>query len=92
MIVRLGGLRQLRSDIEFLIMIELQACCVSGLQVLHEQILHVKHIVGLHTHDAALALPLHLQLARTALAVFCDQHVVAHLEFGERICVTSLCF
>jgi hypothetical protein len=44
---------------------------VRGLQLLREQIeLQDTHIVGLHTRDAARALPGHLQLGRTALAVF----------------------
>jgi hypothetical protein len=69
-----------RSDVEFLILIESQACCLQGLQLLRESILHDEHGVGLHTRDAAQALPLHLQLGRNALAVFRDQNVVAHLE------------
>jgi hypothetical protein len=51
--VILGGLGQLRCDVEFLILVESQTCCVRGLQLLREQILHHKHIVGLHTRDAA---------------------------------------
>jgi hypothetical protein len=80
MVVMLGDLSKLRSDVEFLILIELQACCVRGLQLLREQILHDKHRVGLRTRDAARALPLHLQFGRTALAVVRDKHVVSHLK------------
>jgi hypothetical protein len=78
-VVVLDGLGQLRCDDEFLILVESQACCMSGLQLLREQILHDKHIVGLHSRDAARALPLHLKLGRTAIAVLRDTHVVAHL-------------
>jgi hypothetical protein len=38
MVVVLGGLGQLRSDIEFLVLIESQARCVCGLELLREQI------------------------------------------------------
>jgi hypothetical protein len=81
MVVELGGLGQLRSNFEFLILRESEARCMCGIKLLREQILHDKHIVGLHTRDAARAIPIHLQLGRTALAVFRDKHEVAHLEF-----------
>jgi hypothetical protein len=84
MVVMLGGPGQLRCDVEFLILIESQACCVRGFQPLCEQILHDKHTVGLHTRDAARALTLHLQLGRTALAMFRDKYVVARLEGWRR--------
>jgi hypothetical protein len=67
MIVVRGGLGQFRRDVEFLILIESQACCVRGLELLSEQILHNEHVAGLHTHDAARALPLNLQLGHTDL-------------------------
>jgi hypothetical protein len=53
---------------------------VRRLELPLEQILHDEHVVGLHIHDATRALPLHLQLGRTALVVFRDQHVVSHLK------------
>jgi hypothetical protein len=37
-------------------------------------------VVGLHTRDAARALPLHLQILRSALAVFLDKHVASNLK------------
>jgi hypothetical protein len=80
MVVMHGGLSQLRSDLEFLILVESQVYCVRGLKLLREKILHDKHMVRLHTRDAARALPIHVQLGRTALAVFRDKHVVAHME------------
>jgi hypothetical protein len=36
MVVVLGGLGQLRSNIEFLVLIEPQACCVRGLELFRE--------------------------------------------------------
>jgi hypothetical protein len=36
MVAVLGGLGQLRSDIEFLVVIESQACCVRGLELFRE--------------------------------------------------------
>jgi hypothetical protein len=84
MVVVLGGLGKLRSDIEFLILIESQACCVLGLQFLREQILHHIHIDGFYTHDAARALPLHLQLTRTTLPFFCDRNEVSNLKVWRR--------
>jgi hypothetical protein len=38
MVVMLGDLGQIRSDIEFLVVIESQACCMCGLELLREQI------------------------------------------------------
>jgi hypothetical protein len=58
-VVVLGGLGQLRCDVEFLILIESQARYMLGLKVLREQIIYDKHVVRLHTRDAAWALPLH---------------------------------
>jgi hypothetical protein len=78
MVVVLGGLGQLRSDIEFPVLIESQASCRRGLQLLREQILYDEHVVGLHTRDAARALPLDLKLRRTALAVLRYKHVDSH--------------
>jgi hypothetical protein len=80
MVVVLGGLGQLRSDIGFLVLIESQVCCVCGFQQLREQILHDEHEVEIHTRDAARALSLNLQLGQTALEVFHEKHVVFHLE------------
>jgi hypothetical protein len=80
MVVMLGGLGQLRCDVEFLVLIESQACCVGDLQLPREQILHDKHIVGLQSRDAARALPLHMQHGQTTLAVFRDKYIVSHLE------------
>jgi hypothetical protein len=57
MVVMLRGLGQLRCDVEFLIMIESQAWFVRDLQLLREKKLYGKHLVGLHTRDAARALP-----------------------------------
>jgi hypothetical protein len=37
MVVVLGGLGQLRSDIEFLVVIESKACCMCSLELLREQ-------------------------------------------------------
>jgi hypothetical protein len=76
----LGGLGQLRCEVEFLILIESQACWVRSLQLPREHILHNIYIVGLHTRDAARALPLLLKLGRTSHAVFRDKHVVSHLK------------
>jgi hypothetical protein len=76
----LGGLGQLRSDVEFLTLKICQARCVPGLELHREQILHYEHAVGLHTRDAARARPLIMQLRRTTLAVFHDKHVVSHFE------------
>jgi hypothetical protein len=39
-----------------------------------------KDVVGLRARDAARARSLHLQLGRTALAMFRDKHVVSHLK------------
>jgi hypothetical protein len=36
MVFVLSGLGQLRSDIEFLVLIESQACCVRGLEIFRE--------------------------------------------------------
>jgi hypothetical protein len=80
MVVVLGGLGQLRSDIEFLFHIESQACYMRGLELLREHILRDEHVVGLHTRDAARVLPLDLQLGHTALALLRDKHVVTYLE------------
>jgi hypothetical protein len=45
MVVMLGGLGQLRCDIEFLILMQSQACCMRGIQLLHKQIILERHIV-----------------------------------------------
>jgi hypothetical protein len=65
-VVVLGVIGQLRSDVEFLILIKSQERCMRGLVLLREQILHDKHIVGIHTRDAARVPPLQLPLGRTA--------------------------
>jgi hypothetical protein len=80
MFVMLGGLGQPRCIFEFHILLETQARCARGLPLLREQIFHNKYIVGLHTRDALRALPHHLQLVCTALAVFRDKHIVAYLK------------
>jgi hypothetical protein len=36
MVVVLGSLGQLRSDVEFFILLESQACCVRGLEIFRE--------------------------------------------------------
>jgi hypothetical protein len=79
-VVVLGGLGQICSDIEFLVLIELQARFLRGLELLRGQILHDKDVVGHHIREAARALLINLQLRRIALAVLCDQHVVFHLK------------
>jgi hypothetical protein len=79
-VVALGGLGQLRCDVEFIFLIELQARCVHGFELFREQILHDKHIVGLHSRDAARALLLRLKPGCSALAVFRDKHVVSKLK------------
>jgi hypothetical protein len=64
---------------------------VHGLEILREQILRDKHIVGLHTRDAARAHPRHLLIGRAALAVIYDQHVVSHLKFGRtHVCLVVM--
>jgi hypothetical protein len=80
MVVMLSGLGQFCCDVEFLILIESQACCARGIQHFREKILHDKHIVRLHSRDAVRDLPLYLQLESTAFAVFRDKHVVSHLD------------
>jgi hypothetical protein len=72
MVVVLSGLGQLRSDVEFLVLIESQTLCMRGLELFHEQILNDEHVIGLYTRDAARTLPLDLQLGHTSLAVFRD--------------------
>jgi hypothetical protein len=80
MVVVLSGLGQLGSDVEILVRIESQACCVRGLELFREYILYDQHVVGLHTRDEARAIPLNLKLGHTALAMLRYKHVVSHLE------------
>jgi hypothetical protein len=80
LVVMIGGEGQLRSDVELLVLIESQARWVQGLELLREQIFHDERVVELHTRNAARALPLYLQLGRTAPAVFRHKHVVSHFR------------
>jgi hypothetical protein len=64
-VVSLDVLRQRCSDVEFHILIKLQVCCVSGLELLLVQIFFDKDIVRLHPQDEARALLCHPQLGRS---------------------------